>query len=168
MLMPLSRTATGSLFALVVVVAGCGREETAPAAAPQDQEAIAAEAAQPSLPRTAAPDGAKVFIVEPADGAVVASPFTVVFGAENLTIVPAGTESSAGGHHHLLVDAPLPNNLGLPIPNDDKYRHFGGGQTSVELTLEPGEHTLQLLLGDHLHVPHEPPVASSVITVTVE
>jgi hypothetical protein len=68
----------------------------------------------------------------------------------------------------LLVDAPLPTELGLPIANDEQHRHFGGGQTEVELTLSPGRHTLQMLLGDHLHIPHEPPIASSVVTIEVQ
>ncbi|MEM8983259.1 MAG: DUF4399 domain-containing protein [Pseudomonadota bacterium] len=165
---PLARAAIGSLLS-VVVIAGCDRSTVNSESTRQaDAEKPAVTESAPSLPRTPAPEGARVFIAEPADGAVVSSPFTVVFGAENLTIVPAGTESSEGGHHHLLVDAPLPDNLGLPIINNDSYRHFGGGQTRVELELAPGEHTLQLLLGDHLHVPHDPPIQSDVITVTVE
>ncbi len=53
-------------------------------------------------------------------------------------------------------------------PNDEQHRHFGGGQTEVELTLAPGRHTLQMLLGDHLHIPHDPPIASSVVTIEVQ
>jgi hypothetical protein len=55
-----------------------------------------------------------------------------------------------------------------PIPADEHHRHFGGGQTETTLELEPGEHTLQLLLGDFAHRPHDPPVASERITITVE
>jgi len=71
------------------------------------------------------------------------------------------------GHHHLIVDAPLPD-LATTIPTDDQHRHFGSGQTQTDITLSPGTHTLQLVLGDYLHVPHTPPVVSEKITITVE
>ena len=82
-------------------------------------------------------------------------------------VAPAGVEKKHTGHHHLVVDAELPP-ANLPIPKSDNYRHFGGGQTEVTLELEPGTHTLQLLLGDHFHVAHDPPVVSEKITITVE
>ena len=84
-----------------------------------------------------------------------------------MDIVKAGDNAPNSGHHHLIIDAPLPN-MSLPIPADDNYIHFGDGSTATERTLAPGEHTLQLLLGDHLHVPHDPPVMSGTITITVE
>jgi hypothetical protein len=108
------------------------------------------------------------YIIEPADGARVTSPVRVVFGLKGIGVAPAGVDRNDAGHHHLLVDAPLPADLGLPIANDEQHRHFGGGQTEVELTLAPGRHTLQMLLGDHLHIPHDPPIASSVVTIEVQ
>jgi hypothetical protein len=110
----------------------------------------------------------RAFIIEPADKAVVESPVTVKFGLENMEVIPAGTEHHNGGHHHLLIDTPLPANLSLPIPADAQHVHFGKGQTETELELAPGEHTLQLLVGDHLHRPHSKPVYSEVITITVK
>lgn len=108
------------------------------------------------------------YIVTPADGATVKSPFTVVFGLRNpWGVAPAGTKLDNTGHHHLLIDTPLPD-LTQPIAKDDQHRHFGGGQTEVALTLAPGKHTLRLLLGDHLHRPHDPPVMSEPVTITVE
>jgi hypothetical protein len=92
----------------------------------------------------------------------------VVFGLKGFGVAPAGVDRNDAGHHHLLVDAPLPANLGLPLPNDEQHRHFGGGQTEVELTLTPGPHTLQMVLGEHLHIPHDPPIASSVVTIEVQ
>ena len=103
-----------------------------------------------------------------ANGARVTNPVRVVFGLKGIGVAPAGVDRNDAGHHHLLVDAPLPTNLGLPIANDEQHRHFGGGQTEVELTLTPGRHTLQMLLGDHLHIPHDPPIASSVVTIEVQ
>ena len=85
-----------------------------------------------------------------------------------MSVVTAGTDQMHSGHHHLIIDAELPENLGMPIPADENYIHFGDASTSTEVTLEPGRHTLQLLLGDHLHIPHDPPVTSDVITITVE
>ena len=114
--------------------------------------------------KTPAPDGAKAYIVSPEDGATVSSTFTVVFGLEGMGVAPAGTQVANTGHHHLLVDGEVPD---LDQPLGTQVTHFGGGQTQTTLTLEPGEHTLQLILGDHLHVPHNPPVVSDQITVTV-
>jgi hypothetical protein len=108
------------------------------------------------------------YIIEPADGASVTSPVRVVFGLKGFGVAPAGVDRADAGHHHLLVDAAMPADLGLPIPNDEQHRHFGGGQTEVELTLAPGRHTLQMLVGDHLHIPHDPPIASTVVTIEVK
>jgi hypothetical protein len=115
---------------------------------------------------TAANDGATVRIISPVDGDELENPVTVVFGLAGMGVAPAGVEKAGTGHHHLIIDAPLPP-MGQPIPSDEHYRHFGGGQTQVTLELEPGDHTLQLLLGDQNHLPHEPPVYSEVVTIHV-
>lgn len=119
-------------------------------------------AASPAAP------GAKVMIVEPADGATVTNPITVKFGVEKMEIVPAGTDKPHSGHHHLLIDATDMPAAGMPIAKDDRHQHFGKGQTETSITLPPGKHTLQLVLGDKDHVPHEPMVASQKITITVK
>ena len=111
---------------------------------------------------------AKAYIITPADGETVSSPVKVVFGLSGMGVAPAGVARDKTGHHHLLINvAELPP-LDQPIPADDQHRHFGGGQTEVLLDLPPGEHTLQLLLGDLKHVPHAIPVVSEKITITVE
>jgi len=126
------------------------------------------EASAPAtLPRTLSPEGASVFFITPADGDTVSSPVRIEFGIEGMIVLPAGTEQAHSGHHHLLVDAALPD-LGMPIPADAAHIHFGDASTSTELDLEPGEHTLQLLLGDYLHIPHDPPLVSQQIAITVE
>ncbi len=118
--------------------------------------------------RTPSPEGAQVYIISPADGATVTNPVTVRFGLKGMGIAPAGIEKDKTGHHHLLIDvAELPP-LDEPIPADDSHKHFGGGQTEVTLELPPGTRTLQLLLGDQNHIPHEPPVMSERITITVQ
>jgi len=119
------------------------------------------------LPRTAAPSGADVYFISPRDGEEISGPITVRFGLKGMGVAPAGVEMKNTGHHHLLVDAPLPP-MNENIPNDDHYRHFGAGQTEVTFTLPPGRHTLQLLLGDHNHIPHDPPIMSRQITITVK
>lgn len=106
-------------------------------------------------------------ILSPKDGAIVTSPFKVVFGLEGMTVAPAGDPTPNSGHHHLLVDVAAPD-LGQPIPKDAQHLHFGQGQTEAEITLAPGQHTLQLLLGDSNHVPHNPPLISAPITITVQ
>ncbi|NJO22863.1 MAG: DUF4399 domain-containing protein [Sphingomonadales bacterium] len=116
---------------------------------------------------TESPEGARAYIIAPADGDVVTSPVTVVFGLSGMGVAPAGMERIDTGHHHLLIDAELPF-MDEPIPASDNYLHFGGGQTETRIELAPGEHRLQLLLGDLNHIPHNPPVMSEAITITVE
>src|SRR5271169_2954239 len=116
--------------------------------------------------RHPSPPGARVYIVSPENGAYVPTTFTVRFGLEKMGIAPAGVDKPNSGHHHLLIDAPLPP-LDRPIPNDENHLHFGAGQTETTVTLPRGRHTLQLLLGDASHVPHDPPVYSKVVVVYV-
>jgi hypothetical protein len=119
-----------------------------------------------TLADTAAPEGARVYIISPANGETVPQTFTVRFGLSGMGVAPAGTDREGTGHHHLLIDREELPPAGLPM--DASVQHFGGGQTEVELTLEPGEHSLQLLLGDMQHVPHEPAVLSEKILIRVE
>ncbi|MGH8276607.1 MAG: DUF4399 domain-containing protein, partial [Steroidobacteraceae bacterium] len=98
----------------------------------------------------------------------VHSPVRVQFGLKGMGIAPAGVKFENTGHHHLLIDTDAPANPGAPLPASDKIVHFGKGQTETTLTLTPGKHTLQLLLADQNHVPHEPRVISRKITITVE
>ena len=119
------------------------------------------------LPRTPAPADAKVYIISPKNGATVHGPVTVRFGLSGMGVAPAGTVAENTGHHHLIIDAPLPP-LDQPLPKDDTHLHFGKGQTETVLTLKPGKHTLQLVLGDANHVPHDPPVVSEKITLWVK
>lgn len=107
------------------------------------------------------------YIISPSDGDTVTSPVTVKFGLKGMGVAPAGVERDNTGHHHLLIDLETLPDLDKPIPADDQHVHFGGGQTETTVELEPGEHTLQLLLGDHLHRPHDEPVVSEKITITV-
>jgi len=127
-------------------------------------------AAGEGLERTSAPEGAQVYFITPNHGETVTSPVTVRFGLEGMGVAPAGIDQDKTGHHHLLIDVDESNMpaLDMPLPTSDHVVHFGGGQTEVEIDLEPGEHTLQLLLGDHRHVPHDPAVMSEKITITVE
>ena len=125
-----------------------------------------AAAGAPSSGRHTSPPGARVYIVSPADGDYIPKTVTIRFGLVNMGLAPAGVEKANFGHHHLLIDAPLPS-LDQPIPNDENHLHFGAGQTEATITLTPGRHTLQLLLGDAQHVPHDPPVYSKPITVIV-
>lgn len=119
------------------------------------------------MKRTPSPAGAKVFFIEPADGATVTNPVTVKFGIEGMEVAPAGTDKPNTGHHHVLIDTAL-EDFESPIPADDTHKHFGKGQTETQLELTPGEHSLQLLLGDQNHIPHDPVVESDSITITVE
>lgn len=117
--------------------------------------------------RTPSPKGAEVYFIAPADGATVTSPVTVKFGLKGMGVAPAGIAFENTGHHHLIIDADLPP-LDAPIPADANHVHFGKGQTEATVELKPGKHTLQLLLGDQTHTPHDPAVASKKITITVK
>jgi len=126
------------------------------------------------------PKDAKVFIVSPADGATVDKTFTVKFGIEGMALKPAGDQTPHSGHHHLLVDVdkepeadkPLPTSVmpenNAPLPAGPQVLHFGKAQTEATITLTPGKHTLQLVLGDKYHVPFKPSVESKKITVEVK
>jgi hypothetical protein len=116
----------------------------------------------------AIPAGAKLYFFNLKDGQEVSSAFLVQFGLSVMGVTPAGVEKPNTGHHHLLIDAALSGDeLKQPIAMDDKHRHFGTGATEAMITLPPGIHKLQLVLGDGSHIPHAPPVMSDVITVTV-
>ena len=122
-----------------------------------------------ALAQTAAPPNAVVYIISPKDGDTVTSPFKVQFGLSGMGVAPAGVDKPNTGHHHLIIDATLsPDELKEPIASDAKHIHFGGGQTETMVTLPPGRHTLQLVLGDWSHIPFNPPIMSPVVTVTVK
>jgi len=121
-----------------------------------------------ALAQTASPEGANIYFITPQDGDVVSSPVTVRFGLAGMGVAPAGVDKPGTGHHHLLVDLAETPALDKPLPADANHRHFGGGQTEAVIELSPGTHTLQLLLGDMAHIPHDPPVMSEKITITVE
>jgi hypothetical protein len=123
-----------------------------------------AEAAQ--MERTEASANAQAYIISPQDGEVVGKTFKVKFGLNGMGVAPAGVDVKHTGHHHLLIDKDELPAMDKPMGGD--VIHFGGGQTETMVTLEPGEHTLQLILGDKNHVPHDPAVVSKKITITVK
>ncbi len=119
-------------------------------------------------PRVESPPGAVAYIISPAHGEVVSSPFKVQFGLNGIGVAPAGIDYPDTGHHHLLVNRVI-TNFDEPLPSGEPdLLHFGGGQTEAMVELEPGEYTLQMILGDQDHVPHDPPVMSEKVTITVK
>jgi hypothetical protein len=143
---------TGQVVAMLfVAIASCG------AAFSQSQRT--------GGPTPSAP-GAEVYFIDLKDGMTVPPKLKIYFGLRNMGVAPAGSDRENSGHHHLLVDTELPP-LDQPIPNDFNHLHFGAGQTETEITLKPGTHTLQLLMGDKDHIPHTPPVMSASIRVRV-
>jgi hypothetical protein len=119
--------------------------------------------------RSAAPAGAEVYIISPANGSTVTGPVTVRFGLKGMGVAPAGVKFDNTGHHHLLIDTDLSQvKLDAPLPSSDKIVHFGKGQTETVVTLTPGKHTLELLFADYLHLPFDPPLHSKKITITVK
>ena len=152
---------------LAFAVTACGQQESTEPAAATAVEGTEAQTQLAGLPRTTSVAGASVFFISPADGDTLINPITVEFGIDGMDVVKAGENTPHSGHHHLIIDADLPE-LALPIPAGEHYVHFGDASTSTELNLYPGTHTLQLLLGDYLHIPHDPPLVSESITVIVE
>jgi hypothetical protein len=130
--------------------------------------AQAAQTAQEKLGLPlASPAGAKVYFIEPKNGATIKGPVKVVFGLSGMGVAPAGTNVEDTGHHHLLINDPKVD-LTTTLPATEQVLHFGKGQTETTLTLKPGQHTLQLVLGDYKHQPHNPAVVSEKITITVQ
>jgi hypothetical protein len=154
------------LSSLLTTLIACG-EKPVEEATTDTQEELAAVAPSSLLPRTAAGVDASVFFISPANGATVSNPITIEFGISGMDVVKAGDNQPNSGHHHLIIDTDLPDPT-LPIPADANHVHFGDGSTKTEITLEAGEHHLQMLLGDYLHIPHDPPLVSEPITITVE
>jgi len=153
-----------------LLVSACGQQQSEPVAVAEPAaEAMPTAAAETpaALPRSAPAEGARVFFITPADGDTVSNPVMIEFGTEGMSVVAAGVKEPHSGHHHVLIDTDLPD-LSLPIPADENHVHFGDGRASTELTLQPGQHTLQMLLGDHMHIPHDPALMSDTITITVE
>ena len=123
----------------------------------------------PAAAQTPSPAGAQVYVINLKNGDTVPSPFKVQFGLTGMGVAPAGVEKPNTGHHHLIIDAKLSaDELKARIASDPKHMHFGAGQTEAMITLPPGQHTLQLVLGDWSHIPLVPPVMSEPITVTVK
>ncbi|TAL33780.1 MAG: DUF4399 domain-containing protein [Alphaproteobacteria bacterium] len=136
--------------------------------AEEDSGAKRAPAASSGAAAVPAPQPA-AFFVDLKDGDTVASPLKIKFGVNGLEVAPAGTDKPNTGHFHLLIDTEMTaEELKTTIPADDKHVHYGKAQTEAEVTLTPGKHTLQILMGDGNHVPHNPPVMSDKITVTVK
>lgn|SRR5690554_1007503 len=125
-------------------------------------------AAEHVTERSPAPEGAAVYFISPADGEQLSSPVTVRFGLTNMEVAPAGTAKQNSGHHHLLIDLDTLPAMDQSLPATEQIIHFGGGQTEATIELAPGKHQLQLLLGDHLHIPHNPPLLSERITIEVK
>ncbi len=158
-----------SLLALLISMAACGEKSTQETVqtTPVTTAAQVPATEPPQIPRTASSEGASVFFITPADGATVTNPISIEFGIAGMVVVKAGNNQPNSGHHHLLIDTGLPD-LGLPIPASEQHVHFGDGSVSTQISLPPGEHKLQMLLGDHLHIPHNPPLTSAQITITVK
>ncbi len=141
-------TKTMKLIALLALTLGLG------------QQGGAQDFTTPSVP------GTELYFIAPADGARVTSPVRIKFGLRGMGVAPAGVEKEGTGHHHLLINVPLPA-LDENIVADENHIHFGGGQTEALIELPAGQHTLQLLLGDQNHLPHKPAIYSKPITITV-
>lgn len=151
---------------LTLSLAACGDSSTPSTEAAHEAHKEGAPSSD-AIPRTPSPAGAKVWLIEPIDGAVVKNPITVKFGVEGMKVVPAGTDEPDSGHHHLLIDTTLADD-DAPIPADDQHKHYGKGQTEASIELAPGKHTLQDVFADKNHIPFEPSVQSAPITITVE
>jgi len=150
----------------IVVAAALVWFSAAPQGLRAEEPAAKAPPALP-IPRTPSPEGAGAYIISPANGATLSGSVTVRFGLRGMGVAPAGVPAPGTGHHHLILDASTPS-LETVLPTDEHHLHFGKGQTEITLDLPPGTHTLQLVFADHNHVPHQPPLVSERITITVK
>lgn len=115
------------------------------------------------------PEGAKVYFITPQNGDVVSGKVMVKFGLAGMGVAPAGVKKDNTGHHHILINTDASSvDMSMPLPATDKVKHFGGGQTETVLDLPAGKHTLQLVLGNYAHVPHDKPVVSEKISIMVK
>jgi hypothetical protein len=123
-------------------------------------------------PNSSSPSEAKVYFVSPKQGSVFdrseGSEIEVVFGIKGMQVAPAGMATPNSGHHHLLINMSELPDLTLPLPASDQVLHFGKGQTMTVIDLAPGTHRLQLVLGNHVHIPHSPPVLSEIIEIEIK
>ncbi len=154
-----------ALLPSLLLLLACNQEgaETGPATEEFQAQAVAPTA----MSRTPSASDARVFFITPSDGDTVASPVQLEFGVDGIGLAPSGDDSPNSGHHHIIIDHDLPD-LSLPVPADAQHVHYGDARSSTELDLAPGQHTLQLLFADHLHIPHDPPLISERISITVE
>lgn len=112
-------------------------------------------------------EGASVFFISPKDGQTVKNPIQLSFGLEGMELVEAGINNPYSGHHHLLINVDQLPDINSPIPADNKHIHFGKGQSTSSINLEPGHYTFQLLFADYLHIPHDKPLISKKISIKV-
>lgn len=161
-----TRIHAGAL-SVIVLLTGIACSQGGNDAAEDASTMAPASEAPVTMPRTASVAGTTVFFVTPRDEATVSNPVVLNFAVTGMAVAPAGDDAAMTGHHHVIIDAELPA-MDMPIPADANHVHFGDGSSTTELTLEPGEHTLQLVFADYLHIPHDPPVYSDRITITVE
>ena len=132
---------------------------------------LSAYSVDAQMPNMTAPDDAAVYFIKPVNGDIIDrdenQQITVVFGLKGMQVAPAGVAALNSGHHHLLINLGQLPDLDAPLPASDQVLHFGKGQTSTSLKLPPGKHRLQLILGNQVHIPHDPPVISEVIEIEV-
>ena len=109
----------------------------------------------------------EVFFISPSENIVSSTGvIDLEFGLKNFNIAPAGHIACDSGHHHLLINVPLPD-LTRPIPSDENHIHYGKGQTSDTINLPKGVHKLRLVLGNFAHIPHDTPIVSDELIIEV-
>lgn len=166
----LSMSCVAVAVAAVVSLAGCANNQ-APVMSVAPTAPMKVNVSSPTLAagyvKVTATPGSALYFVNLKNGETVSSPVLIQFGLRGMGVAPAGIEKAGTGHHHLLIDV-AELDVNAPIPTSDQHRHFGLGQTEVALEMKPGQHTLQLLMGDQNHIPHHPVVMSERITITVK
>ena len=102
------------------------------------------------------------------NGKTYSSPIKLNFIVKNMRVLKAGVNEKNSGHHHLLINLKDLPDLKLSLPMTKNIIHFGKGQTSTNLKLKPGKHTIQLLFADYSHTPHEKPLITDKITFFIK
>jgi len=140
-----------ALLAASLIACNSNEEKTEPSTEMSHDSHTSTTATVEMPPMQEVPVNAKVFFANLKDGQSVKSPFKVEMGVDAMSVDTAnGHIKPASGHHHILIDIDsIP--MGEVIKKDSVHLHFGNAQTSAEVKLPPGKHSLTLQFADALH-----------------
>ncbi len=140
------------MLALSLAAVACQNQASQEESSSQENNSTTSEESNetPANQQPTAPADAKVFFANLSDGDTLESPFLVEFGVEGMEVEPAGEVHEGKGHHHIIINNQYIE-FGGTVPSDSVNIHYGGGQTSDSLDLNPGKYTLTMQFADGWH-----------------